>query len=250
METPRIVRVIEPIDPNRYEGPDARLRAFRFALIDRSASRFHRLAVSDVLTALERHRGEDDVPAPTKHALSEIVAHLSAGREVYQYELVVHDGEGHEEELEESDRAAAHLLSTADLVLGPRLVGEALGVPRNIVAEAITSDALTTVLSRRSGRVDTFVVLDERFDAWAAQHEHWMQGREVRRTRWHTRDDVLAAVSKGEVEGRAAQGDERAALSHPLFRLELRADASWARWVAAQQSACERAAIRRHQVWT
>ena len=242
----RIVRIIEPLDTSRYTSADARIRQFRFGRIDWGKSRYALLDAESVEGALSRHIGDDDWPVPSKHAFGELYALLESGQTLVQYELVCDDDET------TTPARSSGLWSRPTWSSVRALLGEALLVrSATFVAAAIGDGELSTIFSRRAGRVDSFVLLDERFDVWAAQHERWVPGHAVRTNRWFTRDDLLVAVLANEVEGEGMAIEDGAQLvlfRHPVAVGRVLISADYARWVARQQPEAELERIRRHQV--
>lgn len=235
------VQVIEALDHTPYATPAERAR--HFGGTDRTKTTWEAVTEENLERLLSRHTGPGDVPAPTKAAYAEFLADLRAGKRLYQYRLVYRrPGPAPAE-----PRRRRHGYDA--LIVGPYTLAYSLDLSRTIVEEALLAEDVDILLARRSGRVDQFVVINERFEAWLQAHTRWVAGAYIRSCSWFTRDDVAQAVEEGEVIGRPlvyAAGEPPG--EHALDDMEIYTDATWVRWVAERHPEDQRRRLLRNQV--
>lgn len=195
---------------------DPTVRIMRTPYADPEKSRFRIVTEENLEKLLNMHTGAEDVPANTKWAyhdfrevLDENEAALDESRPedvvpIIQYELVFSKRPPEWETNEPLDPD----VSDVQLV-GPWMLASLTKQRRLAVTEAILQKELTVIHSKRSGRVDQFVVVDERLSDWLDEKAPWYPAARAPLCRWHTHKDLAEGIAAGEIPSRPLREETR-----------------------------------------
>jgi CelD/BcsL family acetyltransferase involved in cellulose biosynthesis len=119
---------------------------------------------------------------------------------------------------------------------------------RLAVSEAILQQRLTVIYSKRSGRVDQFVVVDDRLKGWLEERAAWCATEQVGLCRWHEPEDLAAAIENGRIYSRQAPDNIVTEDGSPPDALQVRLGFRFVEWAVGGMPNREHALLLKNRV--
>lgn len=233
---------------------DPAVRIMRTPFADPEKSRFRIVTRENLNELLALHTGPEDVPANTKWAYHDFREVLDANDEaieegrhedivpIIQYELVF-SRRPPEWETNEPLDPEAHDVQ----LVGPWMLASLTRQRRLAVTEAILQKELTVIHSKRSGRVDQFVVVDDALHDWLDKRAVWCPATRLHLCRWHNMEDLADAITKKIIKARPLTEENRLPGVTPETQ-EVRLGPQYVEWAMSGMPENERALLLQNRI--
>lgn len=205
-------------------SPQQLLARRRSRGVNVEASSYAVLTPENLERALLLHETPGSVPMHTKVVYYELLERLHAGERLVQLCLVYDDAPL------EGDPAPV-VMQPGERAIGVWTLAVLAGQKRREVLRWVRSGAVRISQVRRSGRLDTFVVVDEHLDALLETCAPWNAPASMKHN-WFEAADIERAMRAGQVTSDATGA---------LFRM----DGRFIRWAIRWQPAEERSRLER-----